>query len=148
VEEGWTTALINIISPTWWLGNSDLARCPQDCFCMNSSSPERKIKELIQTSRVFQYVCSPSVYTWPFIPTTVAHPTFNSWWQEFHDHIFSEPVHLFRTELMPDFQPTSEVIWLILKSDISSSNHDSDLISFAHRTQCLPLWPGRSLAMQ
>jgi hypothetical protein len=27
-----------------------------------------------------------------------------------HDHIFSEPVHLFYVALMPDFQPTSEVI--------------------------------------
>jgi hypothetical protein len=53
---------------------------------------------------------APSVYTWPFTPTTIAQPTFNSWWQEFHDHIFSEPVHLFCIELMPDFQPASEVI--------------------------------------
>jgi hypothetical protein len=52
----------------------------------------------------------------------------NSWWQEFHDHIFSEPVHLFCIELMPDFQPTSEVIRLILKSDISSSNHNPDFL--------------------
>jgi hypothetical protein len=27
---------------------------------------------------------------------------------------FSEPVHLFCIELMPDFHPTSEVIWLSL----------------------------------
>jgi hypothetical protein len=27
-----------------------------------------------------------------------------------HDHIFSEPVHSFCAELMPDSQPTSEVI--------------------------------------
>jgi hypothetical protein len=57
-------------------------------------------------------------------------------------------VHLFCVALMPDFQPSSEVIWLILKSDIPSSNHDLDFISFAHRTQCLPLWPGRSPTMQ
>jgi hypothetical protein len=57
-------------------------------------------------------------------------------------------VHLFCTELMPDFQPSSEVIWLILNSGISSSNHDPDLIPFVHRTLCLPLWPGRSLTMQ
>jgi hypothetical protein len=55
---------------------------------------------------------------------------------------------LFCTELMPDFQPTSEVIWLTLKSDISLSNHDSDLNSFAHRTQCLLLGPGSLLTMQ
>jgi hypothetical protein len=57
-------------------------------------------------------------------------------------------VHLFCTELMPNFQPASEVIRLILNSDISSSNHDPDLISFVHRTPCLPLWPGRSLTTQ
>jgi hypothetical protein len=55
---------------------------------------------------------------------------------------------LFCTELMPDFQPTSEVIWLTLQSDIPSSNHDSDFISFAFRTQCLPLWPGILPTMQ
>jgi hypothetical protein len=55
---------------------------------------------------------------------------------------------LFCTELMPDFQPTSEVIWWTLKSDISLSNHDSNFISFAHRTQCLPLGSGTLLTMQ
>jgi hypothetical protein len=44
------------------------------------------------------------------VPTTIAHSTFNSWWQEFHDLIFSEPVHSFCAELTHDFQPTSEVI--------------------------------------
>jgi hypothetical protein len=50
--------------------------------------------------------------------------------------------------LMPDFQPTSEVIWLILNSDIPFSNHDPDFISFVYWTQCLPLWPGKSLTMR
>jgi hypothetical protein len=54
---------------------------------------------------------------------------------------------LFCTELMPNFQPTSEVIYLTFGSDISSSNHDSDLIPFTHRTQCLPLEPGTSPTM-
>jgi hypothetical protein len=48
-------------------------------------------------------------------------------------------VHLFCIELMPDFQATSEVIRLIFKSDISSSNHDPDFCFFTHGTQCLPL---------
>jgi hypothetical protein len=72
--------------------------------------PREEIKENMQARRVFEYECSPTLYTWPFTPITIAHPTFNSWWQEFHDHIFSEPVHSFFLELMPDFQPTSEVI--------------------------------------
>jgi hypothetical protein len=42
----------------------------------------------------------------------MAHPLFIAWWQELHDHIFSEPVHSFCLELMPDFEPASEVIHL------------------------------------
>jgi hypothetical protein len=43
------------------------------------------------------------------VPIVIAHLTFNSWWQEFHDHTFSEPVHVFCAKLTPDFLPTSEV---------------------------------------
>jgi hypothetical protein len=46
------------------------------------------------------------------VPTTFAHPSFTLWWQEFHDHILKRPVHPLCLELMPDFQPTSEVICL------------------------------------
>jgi hypothetical protein len=41
-----------------------------------------------------------------------AHPFFTSWWQEFHDHTFNAPVNSLCLELMPDFQPISEVIYL------------------------------------
>jgi hypothetical protein len=75
--------------------------------------PREEIKENLQARRVFEYQCSPTVYTWPFVPTSIAHPSFISWWQELHDHIFSEPVYSFCLELMPDFQPTSEVMHLI-----------------------------------
>jgi hypothetical protein len=44
------------------------------------------------------------------VPTTFAYPSFILWWQELHDHIFNMPVHTLCLELMPDFQPTSEVI--------------------------------------
>jgi hypothetical protein len=83
---------------------------PPRLFLHEFLKPREEIKELMHSSRVFHYVCSPTAYTWPFVPTTIAHSTFNSWWQELHDHIFNEPVHLFCAELMPDFQPTSEVI--------------------------------------
>jgi hypothetical protein len=57
-------------------------------------------------------------------------------------------VHSFCIELMPDFQPTSEVTWLSFfsKPDISSSNHDLDF--FTCRIQCLPLEQGQLLIMQ
>jgi hypothetical protein len=44
------------------------------------------------------------------VPITLAHPSFIPLWQELHDHIFNVPVHPLCLELIPDFQPTSEVI--------------------------------------
>jgi hypothetical protein len=76
--------------------------------------PREEIKEVLQDRRVFEYQCIPTIYApWPFVPTAIAHPSFTSWWQEFHDHIFNEPIHSLCLELMPDFQPTSEVIYLL-----------------------------------
>jgi hypothetical protein len=86
---------------------------PPRLFLHEFLKPREEIKENLQARRVFEYQCSPTVYTWPFVPTSIAHPAFTSWWQEFHDHIFCEPVHSFCLELMPDFQPISEVMHLI-----------------------------------
>jgi hypothetical protein len=79
--------------------------------------------------------------------TTIAHPTFNSWWQEFHDHIFSELVHSFCLELMPDFQPTSEVTQLFFSSD-QTLLLLIVILTIPCRIQYLPLKPGQSFIMQ
>jgi hypothetical protein len=69
------------------------------------------IKESIETKRIFEYRCSTTIYApKPFVPITSAHPSFIPWWQELHDHILNIPVHPLCLKLMPDFQPTSEVI--------------------------------------
>jgi hypothetical protein len=65
----------------------------------------------MQAKRVFEYKCSTTVYApRPFVPITVTHPSFIPWWQKLHDHIFNVLVHPLCLELMPDFQPTSEVM--------------------------------------
>jgi hypothetical protein len=116
-------------------------------FLQEFLKPREEIKESTQSRRVFQYECSPTIYTWPFTPTTIAHPTFNSSWQEFHDHIFSEPVHSFCLELMPDFPPTSEVTSLLFSSG-QTSLLLTMILTIPCRTQCLPLKPGQSFIMQ
>jgi hypothetical protein len=85
---------------------------PPRLFLHEFLKPREEIKDSIQARRVFEYECIPTLYTWLFTPTTIAHPLFISWWQEFYDHIFSKPVHSFFLELMLDFQPTSEVTHL------------------------------------
>jgi hypothetical protein len=78
--------------------------------------PREEIKESLQAKRVFEYQCSPTFYPWYLAPTSIADPLFMSWWQELHDHIFSEPLHSFCLELMPGYQPTSEVMHLSFTS--------------------------------
>jgi hypothetical protein len=81
---------------------------PPRLFLHEFLKPREEINEALQARRVFEYQCSSTVYApWPFVPTTIAHPSFTSWWQEFHDHIFNEPAHSLCLELMPDFQPIS-----------------------------------------
>jgi hypothetical protein len=87
---------------------------PPRLFLHEFLKPREEIKEALQARRVFEYQCSPTIYApWPFVPTAIAHPSFTSWWKESHDHIFNELVHFVCLELMPDFQPISEVIYLL-----------------------------------
>jgi hypothetical protein len=84
---------------------------PPRLFLHEFHKPREDIKEPMQARRVFEYKCGTTVYApKPFVPITVTHPFFIPWWQELHDHIFNVPVHPLYLELMPDFQPTSEVI--------------------------------------
>jgi hypothetical protein len=81
-------------------------------FLHDFLKPKEDIKESMQARRVFEYKCSTTVYApRAFLPITVTHPSFIPWWQELHDHIFNVPVHPLCLELMPDFHPTSEVIY-------------------------------------
>jgi hypothetical protein len=86
---------------------------PPRLFLHEFLKPIENIKESMQAKRVFEYKCSTTIYAHrPFVPITVTHPSFIPWWQELHDHIFNAPVHPLCFELMPDFHPTSEVIYL------------------------------------
>jgi hypothetical protein len=60
---------------------------PPRLFLHEFLKPREEIKENLQAKRVFEYQCSPTIYLWSPVPTTMAHPLFISWWQELHDHI-------------------------------------------------------------
>jgi hypothetical protein len=84
---------------------------PPRLFLHKFLKPTDDIKESIEERRILEYKCSTTFYAPnPFVPTTFAHPSFSPWWQELHDHIFNTLVHPLFLELMPDFQPTLEVI--------------------------------------
>jgi hypothetical protein len=86
---------------------------PPRIFLHEFLKPREDIKKSLQAKRIFEYKCNTTIYApRPFVPITVTHPSFTPWWQELHDHIFNVPVHPLCLELMPDFHPTSEVIYL------------------------------------
>jgi hypothetical protein len=90
---------------------------PPRLFLHEFLKPREDIKESLQVKRVFEYQCSSTVYApRPFVPITIAHPSFTSWWQEFHDHIFNVPVHPLCLEQMSDFHPISGVTYLYFPS--------------------------------
>jgi hypothetical protein len=90
---------------------------PPRLFLHEFLKPREDIKESLQAKRVFEYQCGSTVYApRPFVPITIAYPSFTSWLQELHDHIFNVPVHPLCLELMPDFHPISEVIYLFFPS--------------------------------
>jgi hypothetical protein len=120
---------------------------PPRLFLHEFLKPREEIKDSIQARRVFEYECIPTLYTWLFTLITIAHPLFISWWQEFHDHIFSEPVHSFCLELMPDFQPTSEVTHLSFFSDQAYLSPPTMILIISCRIQYLPLESGQLLIM-
>jgi hypothetical protein len=117
---------------------------PPRLFLHEFLKPREDIKESTQAKRVFEYKCSTTVYApRPFVPITIAHPSFTSWWQELHDHIFNVQVHPLCLELMPDFQPTSDVILIFPLFSIMPLFTNQDFAIFC-RIQYLPLLPGQS----
>jgi hypothetical protein len=113
---------------------------PPRLFLHEFLKPREEIKENLQARKVFEYQCGPTVYApWPFVPTSIVHPSFTSWWQEFHDHIFNEPVHPLCLELKPNFQPISEVMYLFsLFSSMSFFTDHDPLPLFAEYSACPP----------
>jgi hypothetical protein len=116
---------------------------PPRLFLHEFLKPKEEIKESLQARRVFECEFSPTIYPWSPVPTTIAHPLFVTWWQEFHDHIFSEPVHSFCLELMPDFPPTSKVIHLSFFFFQACPSLLIMIFATPSRIQHQPLGPGQ-----
>jgi hypothetical protein len=102
VEEGWFRVLLSTTMMTRQLG---CGQVPPRLFLHEFLKPREDTKEYMQARTNFEYKCSTTFYApKPFVPITVAHPSFIPWWQELHDHIFNMPVHPLYLELMLDFQ--------------------------------------------
>jgi hypothetical protein len=117
---------------------------PPRLFLHEYLKPREDIKESMQAKRVFEYKCSTTVYAHrPFVLITVTHLSFTPWLQELHDHIFNVPVQPLCLELMPDFNPTSEVIYLFPSFSIIPLFTDQAFVIFC-RIYHLPHLPGQS----
>jgi hypothetical protein len=46
---------------------------PSRQFIHEFLKPREEIKENMQARRVFEYQCSPTIYPWSFVPTSIVH---------------------------------------------------------------------------
>jgi len=78
---------------------------------MNTLKPREGTSEPMEALRVFQLGLDlPTFHLHEWAKVTFSSSLFNSWWQEWHSHLFCSPVHPNCLALDEDFASDSEVI--------------------------------------
>ena len=107
-----------------------LGKLPPRLFFRNTLKPREGISEMMEASRVFQLGSNlPSLYLHEWTRATFSSNLFDSWWQEWHSHLFCSPIHLNCLALDEEFASDTEVIYYfffqkdyLTSSPINSSN--------------------------
>ena len=79
-------------------------------FFKNTLKPREDISEVMEASRVFQLGSDlPSLCVHDWIRVNSSSTLFDSWWQEWHSHLFSGLVHPLCISLDGEFVSNGEV---------------------------------------
>ena len=112
--------------PTYEFYNPSFVACqfglgqltPQ-LFFKNTLKPREGISEVMEASRVFQLGSDlPSLYLHDWARVNLSSTLFDSWWQEWHSHLFCGPVHPRCIALDGEFASDSEVTYRSLLEKI------------------------------
>jgi len=88
-----------------------LGQLPPQLFFRNTLKPREGISEMMEASRVFQLGSNiPSLCLHEWTRATFSN-LFDSWWQEWHSHLFCNPIHPNYLALDGEFTSNSEVIY-------------------------------------
>ena len=88
-----------------------LGQLPPQLFFKNTLKPREGISEVMEASKVFQlgsYLSSICLHDWTRV--TLSSNLFDSWWQEWHYHIFCGSIHPSCIALDKNFASDSEVV--------------------------------------
>ena len=81
-------------NPSFVAHQFGLGQLPPRLFFKNTLKPREGISEMMEASRVFQLGSDlPSFCLHEWTRATFSSNLFDSWWQEWHSHLFCIPTH-------------------------------------------------------
>ena len=93
-----------------------LGQLPPQLFFKDILRPREDISEVMEASRVFQLGSDlPSLCLHEWTRATFSN-LFDSWWQEWHSHLFCNPIHPNCLALDEEFAYDTEVIYYFFLS--------------------------------
>ena len=98
-------------NPSFIAHQFGLGQLPPQLFFKDILRPREGINEVLEVSRVFQLgsdLSSLCLHDW--IRVSFSSTLFDSWWQEWHSHLFCDLVHPLCIALDGEFASDSEVI--------------------------------------
>ena len=99
-------------NPSFIARQFGLGQLPPQLFFKDIPRPREGISEVMETSRVFQLGSDlPSLYLHDWTRVNFSSNLFDSWWQEWHSHLFCGSVHPRCIALDRDFASDSEVTY-------------------------------------
>ena len=144
-HHGWSVhPIYEFYNPNMVARQLGCGQLPPKLFFSEMVRPREEFKEKLEYKRVFELGWNlPSYEPSPFAIIDIAHPTFSSWWQNWHSYLFKTSVHPLCQKLEADFESDSEVITLIFSPLYSAFIH---VLTKYHlnRILSLPLPPGKS----
>ena len=99
-------------NPSFVAHQFGLGQLPPQLFFKDILRPREGISGVMETSRVFQLGSDlPSLYLHDWTRVNFSSNLFDSWWQEWHSHVFCGPGHPRFIALDGDFASNNEVIY-------------------------------------
>jgi len=99
-------------NPSFVVRQFSLGQLPPWLFFRNILKPREGISEMMEASRVFQLGLDlPSLCLYEWTRATFSLNLFDSWWKEWHSHLFCSPIHPNCLALDEEFASDSEIIY-------------------------------------
>ena len=104
-------------NPSFVAHQFGLGQLPPQLFFKDILRPKEGISEVMGASRVFQLGLDLSLYLHDWTRVNFSSNLFDSWWQEWHSHLFCGSIHSRCIDLDGEFASDNEVTYHSLFSE-------------------------------